>query len=312
MSENSFVWEQKYRPRDIESCVLPKHTKALAKQIVKDGQIPNMMFAGSPGTGKTTLAYAIANEIGADVLFINASSESSIDTMRTRIKQFASTVSLEESPKLVILDEADGLTPASQGALRGYIEQFETNAHFIMTVNFQNKLIEALHSRLKYINFNIPKEERAQIAGEIYKRAQGILEAEGIGYDKKVLQQLVKRYFPDFRRLISELQTYSVGGEIDNGILAQSADGKIEEVVKLLKNKEWSEMRTWVAENSDVDFTTLTRALYDQAHNHVESKSLPDLVLLIADAQYRRAFVADPEVHTVAFFTEVMANVSFK
>lgn len=309
---DSFVWEQKYRPNSVEDCVLPQHTKELAKEIVRNGKIPNMMFAGSPGTGKTTLAYAIADEIGADVLFINASSENSIDVIRTRVRQFASTVSLEDSPKLVILDEADGLSPNSQSALRGFIEQFESNCHFIFTCNFKNKLIEALHSRLKYISFNIPKEERRQIAGEIYQRAQWILDQEGITYSKKVLQQLVKHYFPDFRRLISELQSYSVGGEIDNGILAQSVDSKIDEVFEMLKGKEWSKMRDWVAQNSDIQFDTLTRAIYDHAHNYVEPRSLPDLVLLIADAQYRNAFVADSEVHTVAFLTEVMSGVEFK
>ena len=308
-----FLWVEKYRPKTIDECVLPSSIKENFQKVLIQGELQNMMLTGTAGTGKTTAAKALCNELGLDYLLINGSEESGIDTLRNKIKQFASTVSLQGGYKVVILDEADYLNPQStQPALRGFIEEFSANCRFILTCNFKNRIIEPLHSRCTTIEFNIPKKEAERLASVMMARLMLILDDEGIKYEHPVLAELIMKHMPDWRKVINELQRYSVSGVIDSGILVQLSDVSMTNLVSFLKEKNFKQMRKWVADNMDSEPVAIYRKLYDNMNEYVEAQSIPQLVLILADYQYKNAFVADHELNTVACLTEVMAGVKFK
>jgi DNA polymerase III delta prime subunit len=311
--DEQFLFVEKYRPQKIDDCVLPQSLKNTFKQYIAQGELPNFLFCGTAGVGKTTVAKALCNEIGAEYLMINGSEESGIDTLRTKIKGFASTVSLTDSKKVVILDEADYLQANStQPALRAFIEEFSSNCRFILTCNFKNRIIEPLHSRCSVIEFKIDNKEKQEIAATFFKRATAILKKEQIEFDPKVVAELVTKHFPDYRRILNELQRYSVSGKIDSGILLNMSEESFKSLIKLLKEKDFTEVRKWVAKNSDADTTSLFRELYDSASNNIEANSIPQLVLILADYQYKAAFVADHELNIMAALTELMAQCKFK
>lgn len=312
-SRDMFLWVEKYRPQTIDDCVLPESLKTTFKQYIAQGELPHFLFCGTAGVGKTTVAKALCNEIGAEYLMINSSEESGIDTLRNKIKGFASTISLTDAKKVVILDEADYLNPNStQPALRAFIEEFSSNCRFIFTCNFKNKLLDAIHSRCAVIEFKIDKKEQQEIAATFFKRTTQILTQEGIEFDSKVVAELVMKHFPDYRRILNELQRYSVSGKIDSGILVNLSDQTYKELFKALKDKNYTETRKWVAKSSDGDSTALFRTLYDQSNNMLEAGSIPQLVLILADYQYKAAFVADHELNIMAALTEVMSQCKFK
>lgn len=311
--ENQYLWVEKYRPQTIDQCILPDSLKKTLAQFIKSGELPNFLFCGGPGVGKTTIAKALCNEIGAEYLFINGSEESGIDTLRTKIKGFASTVSLTDSKKVVILDEADYLNPNStQPALRGFIEEFSNNCRFIFTCNFKNRIIEPLHSRCSVIDFKINSNEKAEIAALFFKRATQILKQENVEYDSKVVAELVTKYFPDYRRILNELQRYSVSGKIDVGILLNLGDENIKQIIGFMKEKNFTEVRKWVAKNSDVDSAQIFRMFFDKGAQYIEGKSLAQLVALLGEYQYKAAFVADQELNIMAALTEIMSLCTFK
>jgi DNA polymerase III delta prime subunit len=308
-----YLWVEKYRPQKIEECILPKNLKETFKQFVQTGELPNFLFCGTAGVGKTTVAKALCNEIGAEYLLINGSEESGIDVLRTKIKSFASTVSLTDSKKVIILDEADYLNPNStQPALRAFIEEFSNNCRFIFTCNYKNRIIEPLHSRCSVIDFKIENTEKAEIAGAFFKRTIGILKAENIDADQKVVAELVTKHFPDWRRVLNELQRYSVSGKIDAGILVNMTEDSFKDLLKNMKDKNFTEVRKWVAKNGDSETINIFRQLYDTASVHLESASIPQLVLILADYQYKAAFVADHELNLMAALTEVMSSCKMK
>ena len=308
-----FLWVEKYRPNTIEECILPSQLKKDFEEILKQGEIQNLLLTGTAGTGKTTVAKALCKQLDLDYLLINGSEESGIDTLRNKIKQFASTVSLQGGYKVVILDEADYLNPQStQPALRGFIEEFSANCRFILTCNFQNRVIEPLHSRCSVIEFNIPKKEAENLCSKMMARLFVILDKEGIQYEVPVLAELIMKHVPDWRRVINELQRYSVSGVIDSGILVQLSDTSLNDLMIFLKEKNFKQMRKWVADNMDSEPAALYRKVYDNMYDYVDSSSIPQLVLILADYQYKNAFVADHELNTVACLTEVMAGVKFK
>ena len=306
-----FLWVEKYRPHRIDDCILPTEMKATFKQFVAKGEIANMLLCGGAGMGKTTIARALCEELGCDYIVINASMERNIDTLRNEIKGFASTVSFAGKTKVVILDEADYLNPQStQPALRGFIEEFSANCRFIFTCNYKNKIIPALHSRTTVIEFKIARDDKQKTASQFFNRVINILANENITFDKAVVAKLIERHFPDYRRILNELQRYSVSGNIDEGILVNLADVNTKELTDALRNKDWKKMRQWVVNNIDNDPATIYRKLYDQLVDQVET--VPQLILLLADYQYKAAFVADAEVNLVACLTEIMAAVKFK
>jgi DNA polymerase III delta prime subunit len=312
MSEQ-FLWVEKYRPKTIDECILPEGLKQTFKEFISSGQLPNFLFSGSAGVGKTTVAKALCNEVGAEYLLINGSEESGIDVLRTKIKSFASSVSLTDSKKVVILDEADYLNANStQPALRGFIEEFSANCRFIFTCNFKNRIIEPLHSRCSVVEFKIDNKDKQTIAAGFFKRATTILKDENIEFDPKVVAEVVTRHFPDYRRILNELQRYSVTGKIDSGILVNLSDESYRELINNLKTKDFTSVRKWVAKNSDIETTQLFRDLYDKAVDFLEPPSIPQLVLVLADYQYKAAFVADHELNTVAAMTEIMIQCKFK
>ena len=311
--EEQFLWVEKYRPQKIDDCVLPQALKNTFRQYVEQGELPNFLFTGSAGVGKTTIAKALCNEIGAEFMMINGSEESGIDTLRTKIKGFASTISLTDAKKVVILDEADYLNANStQPALRGFIEEFANNCRFILTCNFKNRIIEPIHSRCAVVEFKIDSKDKQEIAATFFKRAVTILRQEQIEFDPKVVVELVMKHFPDYRRILNELQRYSVSGKIDSGILVNMSEESFKSLIKLLKEKDFAEVRKWVSKNSDSDTTSLFRELYDSAANTIEPNSVPQLVLILADYQYKAAFVADHELNIMAALTEIMAQCKFK
>jgi DNA polymerase III delta prime subunit len=313
MSRDEFLWCEKYRPQVIDDCILPQQIKDSFKQYIAEGQLPNFIFSGSAGVGKTTVARALCNELGADYLFINGSEERGIDVLRTKIKQFASSVSITaEGAKVVILDEADYLTPDTQAALRAFIEEFSNNCRFILTCNFKNRIIAPLHSRCAVVDFKIESKDKPKIAASFFRRVNDVLTSEGVESDSKVVAKVVETFFPDFRRVLNELQRYSVGGKVDTGILANMSDETMKELVGYLKEKNFIEARKWIARNNDIETSVLFRRLYDSAVDIVEGQSVPQLVLILADYQYKAAFVADIEVNNVAALTEIMANCKFK
>ena len=310
MSEH-FIWVEKYRPRKIDDCILPESQKEYFKQMVAKGEIQNMLLCGSAGTGKTTVARALCEELQTDYMIINGSEESGIDVLRTKIKQFASTVSFSGNTKVVILDEADYLNPNStQPALRGFIEEFASNCRFILTCNFKNRIIPPLHSRCAVIEFKIPNADKPAIAANFFKRVCSILEQETIPFDQKVIVKIVQKHFPDFRRTLNELQRYSQSGSIDEGILVSVSEANMKELVDAIKEKDWKKMRAWVVNNLDNDPVSLFRKIYDTFVPL--TNQVPQLVLTIADYQYKSAFVADQEINLVACLTEIMASVELK
>lgn len=308
-----FLWVEKYRPRKVEECVLSQDLKKIFQNVLDKGELQNMMFTGTAGTGKTTVARALCNELDLDYIIINGSEESGIDTLRNKIKQFASSVSLSGGLKVVILDEADYLNPQStQPALRGFIEEFSANCRFILTCNFKNRIIEPLHSRTSVIEFAMPKKEKEALAGQFMQRVQQILSVESINSEPAVIAELIMKYFPDFRRTLNELQRYSNFGKIDSGILVNVNDISLDTLMSSLKVKDFRKMRQWVADNIDVEPATMFRKVYDNMNEYVEPQSIPQLVLILADYQYKNSFVADHELNMVACLTEVMAGVKFK
>lgn len=309
---DEFLWSQKYRPQTIEDCVLPDSIKNTLKEVLTQGRIPNYIFSGSAGVGKTTAAKALCNEIGADFIVINGSLENGIDVLRTTITQFATTVSLTGAKKVVIIDEADFLNANSvQPALRGFIEEFSKNCSFVFTCNYKNRLIEPLHSRCSHIEFKIENSEKPIVAKRFFKRVCQILEQENIEYDKNVVIQLVMKFFPDNRKIINELQRYSVSGKIDSGILTNLSDENIKALIKFVSDKNFTDTRKWLANNSDSS-STIFRAFYDMSYDILEKQSIPELILLISKYQYQSSFCADQEINTCAFLVECMATLKFK
>jgi len=308
---NEFLWTEKYRPKSVAETILPAVLKKTFQTFVDQKKIPNLLLNGGAGIGKTTVARAMCNELDCDVLSINASLNGNVDTLRNEISQFASTMSFREGRKIVFLDEADALTDATQKGLRAFMEEFASNCGFILTCNFKNRIIEPLHSRLSVIDFSIPREEQPKLAMEFFKRMEDILTGEGIGHDKEAVVALIKQHFPDWRRVIGELQRYSATGYINTGVLATVKDEDFNELVSLLKNKKWNEMRKWVGEHTDVEPNALLRRFYDQSKTAVKPASIPTLVLLLAETQYKLQFSADPEICIAAFLTQVMSEISF-
>lgn len=311
--DEMFLWVEKYRPQKIDECVLPESLKKTFHEYIAQGELPTFLFCGTAGVGKTTVAKALCNEIGAEFLFINGSEESGIDVLRTKIKSFASSVSLTDAKKVVILDEADYLNPNStQPALRAFIEEFSANCRFIFTCNFKNRIIEPLHSRCAVIDFKIDNKDKQETMAAFFKRAVQILKQENIEFDQKVVAEVVAKHFPDYRRVLNELQRYSVSGKIDTGILVNVGEESYKELMKNLREMNFTEVRKWVGKNSDMDSVALFRELYDNANTLLEPQSIPQLVITLAEYQYKAAFVADHELNTMAALTEVMANCKFK
>lgn len=308
-----FVWAQKYRPRKIDDCILPSATKDMIKGMIAKGEITHMLFSGGPGMGKTTAALAIANELGSDVMVINATMENGIDVLRTKIQGFASTMSLSETgPKIVILDEADGLTHVMQGALKGFIEAFSANCRFIFTANAKHKIIEPIHSRCTVVDFTINPQERPRIATQFYRRVVDILTAEDVMFDAKAVAKLVERNFPDFRKTLNELQRHSANGKIDSEILADHSGDSFKELVNLIKDKDFTGTRKWVGVNQDIEASTLFRAIYDISLTQMKPKDIPNLVLILADYGYKSAFALDQQINTMACLVEIMSNCAWE
>lgn len=308
-----FLWVEQYRPKTIDDCILPDSLKNLFSSFIKKGELSNMLFSGTPGIGKTTVAKALCEQMNCDWIMINGSEEGGIDVLRNKIKNFASTVSLSGGKKVVILDEADYLNPQStQPALRGFVEEFHKNCRFILTCNFKNRIIEPLHSRFSNIEFKVNPKDKPKLASRLFERAVYILKEQNIDYEDKVLVELITKHFPDFRKLINELQRYSVSGVIDAGILVNVSDENLKTLVTHLKNKEFSDMRKWVVNNLDNDPVKIFRKIYDTLYTNLEPSTIPHAVLIIADYQYKSAFVADQEINLVACLTELMSQVKFK
>jgi len=308
-----FLWVEQYRPKTIDDCILPDSLKSLFTAFIKKGEISNMLFSGTAGIGKTTVAKALCEQMNCDWIMINGSEEGGIDVLRNKIKNFASTVSLSGGKKVVILDEADYLNPQStQPALRGFVEEFHKNCRFILTCNFKNRIIEPLHSRFSNIEFKVNPKDKPKLASRLFERAIYILKEQNVDYEDKVLVELITKHFPDFRKLINELQRYSVSGAIDAGILVNVSDENLKTLVTHLKNKEFSDMRKWVVNNLDNDPVKIFRKIYDTLYTNLEPSTIPHAVLIIADYQYKSAFVADQEINLVACLTELMSQVKFK
>lgn len=308
-----FLWVEKYRPSTVDDVIVSESIKKQLKQMTESGEVQNSIFAGSPGSGKTTSAIAVCKDIGCDYLMINASEEGGIDTIRTRIRQYASTVSMTASGlKVVILDEADYLSAAAQPALRGFIEEFSKTCRFIFTANYVNRIIPALQSRCSVYKFEVQGKEIGNLYSQFYKRATYILEQEGVEYNKKIVADVIAKYAPDWRRVINEFQRYSVKGELDQGVLQSFSTDQIDALFGYIKSKDFKAMRKWVTENSMSESTHIFRSIYDQALDYIKPNSVPQLVLLIADYQYKDAHVVDKEINTIAFFLEMAMNLEFK
>ena len=308
----NFLWVEKYRPMTISDTILPASLKTTFVNMLATGELQNMLFTGTAGLGKTTVAKALCKQLNLDYIVINGSEEGNIDTLRGKIKQFASTVSLEGGKKVIILDEADYLNPQStQPALRGFIEQFSDNCRFILTCNFKNRIIEPLHSRCGVYEFNTTKKQMAALAGQFMTRLEQILDAEHITYNKGTLAEVIMKYLPDWRRVINECQRFSINGKLDDSIINTADHNQYNELLKHLKDKDFKKMRSWVVNNIDVDASAIFRGIYDRMVDSVKPTSIPQLVLILADYQYKNAFVADHELNIVACMTEVMSNVEF-
>jgi len=307
-----FLWTEAYRPKTIEDTILPEELKQTFQDFVKQGSIPNLLLSGSAGCGKTTVARAMLEELGCDYIVINGSMNGNIDTLRNEIKNFASSVSLTGGRKYVILDEADYLNANStQPALRNFMEEFSKNCGFILTCNFKNKIIEPLHSRCSVVDFKITKKETGVLAMQFMKRMLFILDKENVEYDKAVVAEVIKKHYPDWRRVINEIQRYSSTGKIDSGLLVNLKEETLTTLVKYLKERNFTSMRKWVGENIDNDPAALYRMLYDTSNQYIEKKAIPQLVIILAKYQYQQAFVADAEINLVACLTEVMVDCTF-
>ena len=309
---DEYLWVEKYRPKCVADCILPDRIKKVFQSYVDEGNLPNLMLTGSAGVGKTTVAKAMCEQLGLNHLFINSSEERGIDMLRTKIKGYASTISLTGGRKVIILDEADYLTPEAQAGLRGAIEEFSDNCSFIFTCNFKSRLIDALHSRCSVIDFSLQAEEKPRMAAQLFARLSTVLTQENISYDKQVLIKILEKFFPDYRRTLNELQRYSANGSIDAGTLAQVSDvRKIADLVKHLKEGNFAEMRKWVVVNSDIEPARIYRKVYDSLYDYFKPESIPQAVVILAKYQYQSAFVADQEINIVACLTEIMVDCSF-
>ncbi len=309
---NSILWVEKYRPKTLSDCILPIDTKTMFNGMLKEGSIPNMMFYGKAGTGKTTVARALAHDLDSEYILINCSEENGIDTLRTKIRNYASTVSLNGGQKIVILDEFDYANAQSiQPALRGAIEEFHKNCRFIITCNYKNRVIEPLHSRCTGIDFTIPNAEKSQMAGAMLARIEQILTNESVAFDKAVVANLIKKHFPDLRRIINELQKYSSTGKIDVGILAQNSSESFKELLGFMKNKDFASCRKWVVQNLDLNTTEFFKRLYTELYTALKQSSIPQAILIIAEYQYKSAFAADQEINTMAMLVQIMMDCEF-
>jgi DNA polymerase III delta prime subunit len=306
-----FLWTEKYRPKTVEDCILPERLKVPFQEYVNQKQIPNLLLTGGAGVGKTTIAKAMCNEIGADYMVINGSDENGVDIVRFKVKNFASSMSLGGGRKVLIIDEADYMSVNAQACLRNAMEEFSTNCSFIFTCNYKTKIIDPLHSRCAVIDFGMKSDEKQKMATDFLKRILSVLDSQKIEYEKKVVAELVMKHFPDFRRVINELQRYSQLGKIDVGILAQIGDVSITQIVKHLKEKDFTSIRKWAA-TTDIDATTFYRKLYDNLYEILKPSSIPQIVIILADYQYKQAFVADQEINLVACLTQIMADGEFK
>ena len=312
---SNFLWVEKYRPKAISDCILPELSKKTFQDFLNAGEISNLLLCGTAGIGKTTVARALCEELKTDYIIINGSDEGRfLDTVRNKVKNFASTVSLssDSNHKVIIVDEADNTSSDVQLALRANIEAFHGNCRFIFTCNFKNKIIEPLHSRCSVIDFSIPGKEKPELAKQFFDRLRFILEKEGIKYDSKVLQQLILKFFPDWRRTLNECQRYSVGGEIDSGILSNLSDIKFTELSQAMKNKEFTVVKKWVCNNLDNEPSHIFRSVYDNLYNYLDYRTIPQAVLIVARYQYQSAFVADQEINLLAALTEIMVECEFK
>ena len=309
---DEYLWVEKFRPKTVADCILPDRIKKVFQSYVDEGSLPNLMLTGSAGVGKTTVAKAMCEQLGLNHLFINSSEERGIDMLRTKIKGYASTISLTGGRKVIILDEADYLTPEAQAGLRGAIEEFSDNCSFIFTCNFKSRLIDALHSRCSVIDFSLQADEKPRMASQLFARLSTVLTQENITYDKAVLIKIVEKFFPDYRRTLNELQRYSSSGSIDAGTLAQISDvRKITDLVKYLKEGNFAEMRKWVVVNSDIEPARIYRKVYDSLYDYFKPDSIPQAVVILAKYQYQSAFVADQEINIVACLTEMMVDCEY-
>lgn len=305
------LWVEKYRPQTIEDCILPESLKNTFQEFVNNKQIPNLLLCGTAGVGKTTVARALCNEVGCDYLLVNGSNENGVDDVRNKISNYASSMSLSGGRKVIILDEADYLTPNAQAILRASIEEFSSNCSFIFTCNFKNRIIDPLHSRCTVIDFK-SNGSKAKMAAQFFKRVEIILMQEDITYDREVVAAVITKHFPDNRRILNELQRYSAGGTIDKGILASVSDVQLGELTTALQTKDFVSCRKWVTQNLDNDPSRIFRSLYDNLYDKLKPGAVPQLVLILAKYQYQAAFVADHEINLIACLTEIMVECSFK
>ena len=315
MSRDEFVWVEKYRPKTIEDCILPTNIKKTFQDFLDKGEVPNLLLSGPPGCGKTTVAKALCEELGADYYVINGSDEGRfLDTVRNNAKNFASTVSLSSTAKhkVIIIDEADNTTPDVQLCLRAFTEEFIGNCRFVFTCNYRNKIIQPLHSRCAAIDFTLKGKQKTELAGKFFKRLQEILDVEKVDYEGKVLAELINKHFPDWRRVLNELQRYSVSGKIDSGILAAFSNVKTDDLFRSLKEKDFPATRKWVVDNLDNDPAVLLRSVYDALYTHLAGPGIAAAVLIIAKYQYQSSFVADQEINMLACLTEIMVECEFK
>lgn len=307
----NLLWVEKYRPKTLSDCILSTDLGIIFNGMIKDEKIPNMLFYGKAGTGKTSVAKALAKDLELDHIMINCSEDNGMDTLRVKIRQYATTVSLSGNGKVIILDEFDYATTAVQNALRGAIEEFSNNCRFILTCNYKNRVIDALHSRCTGVDFTIPSSERAQIASQMLKRVEFILEEEKIPYEKPIVANLIKKHFPDFRRIINELQKYSSSGKIDVGILAQSSSESFKELLGYMKKKDFSACRKWVIQNIDLNTSEFFRKLYDELYTALKPNAIPQAILIIAEYQHKAAFAMDQEINTMALIVQLMLDCEF-